>query len=199
VPKITMSDVVDVFSCAGTPKTTKVSQIKNRKPYDPATDYYRPLRGAIKGIHSDNGDRNDLDKIVDSVHIKKVENYREAIAGYKKWWGRQQLQWFEPPRGTYSHAGVEVNVNPELGLSINGARFAIKLYLKDEPLSKLRTDPSLALMELALRDLMHVDDTVAVLDVRKGKLHMFGGRDHKIMKAMVNGELAYIATLWPDL
>lgn len=199
MPNVMMSDVVDVFSCAGSPKVTKVSQIKNRPPYEPAFDFYRPLRQGIVGIHAEGKDKAALDAIIDSVHIKKVENYREAIAGYKRWWGRKDLAWFDPARGTYSHAGVDVTVNPELGLAVNGERHVIKLYLKDDPLTKLRLEPALALMELSLRNMLAPGDRVGVLDVRNNKLHVFGGQDSRKMKPMVDGELAYIATLWPDV
>jgi hypothetical protein len=197
MPNVSMTDVVDVFSTAGAPKVTKVSQIKNRPPYEPAFDFYRPLRTGIASVHSNRQDKSNLDNIIDKAHVKKIANYREAISGYKKWWGKKQLDWFDPPRSTYSHSGIDVNVNPELGLAVDGDRYIIKLYMKDEPLTKFTTEPSLALMELSLRHLLAPTDTVAVLDVRNGKLHSFGGRNPQRMKPMVDGELAYIATLWP--
>lgn len=199
MPSITMSDVVDVISTAGTPKLTKVAAIKNRPPYAPALDYYRPLRMGIINTHVQARDRDALDPIIDSAHIKKVANYREIIAGYKRWWGRKQLQWFDPPRGIYQHGEIEVNVNPELGLSVDGERIVIKLYCKDDPLTKLRVDPSLALMELALRAHLPADTTVGILDARSGKLYKFGLRDTPRLKAMVDGELAYISTIWPQV
>jgi len=91
-----------------------------------------------------------------------------------------------------------VLVNPELGLEFDGARYLIKLYMKDEKLDKLRVDPALVLMELALRSVAQPSDKVAVLDVRKSKLHVLSV-DIAKSKPMVDAELGYIAALWPSV
>lgn len=64
MPTITLSDVVDIFSKSGTPKATNVRKIKTRDAYSPATDYYRPLRGALTDVHANNKGRASLDAIV---------------------------------------------------------------------------------------------------------------------------------------
>ncbi len=199
MPDITLSDAVDVICKAGSPKMTKVTQIKNRPPYHPSLDFYRPLRAALVALHSGGSDRAALDRVLAKItDIKKVGTYNELIDGYRKWWGRKNIEWFDPPRATYEHAGIVVNVNPELGLTVNGQRHIIKLYLKDDPLLKVRIDPATVLMEIALRPIADPKDIVAVLDVRNARLHTLGvniGRS----KPMVDAELAYIASLWPNV
>jgi len=199
MPTLTLSDVVDVFSKSGTPKATKVKQIKYRPDYQPATDYYRALRAAVVNIHSNGGDRSALDTVVPSItDFKKIGNYQEIIDGYKKFWGRKKIDWFDPPRGTYSYAGIDVRVNPELGLIIDGKRIVIKLYLKSEEISKQRIELIPVLMEVVLRNNLHQDDLVALLDVRKGKIHYLGPAITPAT-AMVNAELSYIASLWSSI
>ncbi len=199
MPQITLSDAVDVITRAGSPKATKVSQIKNRPPYHPAIDYYRPLRSALVAIHTKGRDRRAMDAILPTItDAKKLSNYHSAIEGYKKWWGRKDISWFEPPRAEYTSGDVTVLVNPELGLEFNGVRYIIKLYLKDEKLEKLRIDPALVLMELALRAKAQPQDVIALLDVRKSKLHLLGV-DVARTKPMVDAELGYISTLWPSV
>lgn len=39
MPRITLTDVVDITSKSGTPKATKVNQIKYRQAYSPQTDF----------------------------------------------------------------------------------------------------------------------------------------------------------------
>jgi hypothetical protein len=53
-------------------------------------------------------------------------------------------------------------------------------------------------MELALRPIARNGDKVAVLDVRKSKLHVLSV-DVEKNKPMVDAELGYIATLWPSV
>ncbi|MBA5606804.1 hypothetical protein H3H36_15720 [Duganella sp. FT3S] len=199
MPNLTLSDVVDVFSKAGTPKATKVKQIKNRAAYQPATDFYRTLRSAIVSIHANGKDRSALDGIVPSLaDVKKIGNYQDIIDGYKKFWGKKVVGWFDPPRGSYSHAGVDVLVNPELGLIIDGKRIVIKLYFKADEITKARIELVPVLMEVVLRANCQEGDLVALLDVRKAKLYYLGVSTGPAI-GMLNAELAYVAALWPSV
>lgn len=199
MPTLTLSDIVDVFSKFGTPKATKVRQVKMRDQYQPATDYYRPLRNALVALHTAGEPRTALDNILPRItDPKKIGNYYELIEGYRKFWGRKNIEWFTPPRGTYSHSGVDVIVNPELGLKIDGRRIVIKLYLKADEITKQRIDLVPVLMEVVLRPMMQPGDLVALLDVRKGKLYLLGTALGPAT-AMVNAELAYVAQLWDSL
>lgn len=112
--------------------------------------------------------------------------------------GEKQIEWFDPPKNLYGHAGIDVAINPELGLVIDGQRYVIKLYLKDEPLIKLRIDLATVLMEIALRDLCEENDVIALLDVRQGKLFRVSA-PIKSTKVIVDAELAYVAALWPNV
>lgn len=199
MPNLSLTDLVDVVSKAGTPKATKVAEIKNRKPYQPATDFYKPFRDGLIELHQAGKDRKALGDLQKSLtDPKKITNYPDAIDGYRKWWGKKSLSWFEPPRNLYGHAGIDVAINPELGLVVDGKRYVIKLYLKSDPLTKLRVDLITVLMEVALRQKCQPDDVLAILDVRQGKLFTVSAQI-KPTKAVVDAELAYIAALWPSV
>ncbi|PFH10889.1 hypothetical protein BCF11_3323 [Collimonas sp. PA-H2] len=199
MPDVTLSDAVDVICRAGSTKMNKVAQIKNRPPYHPSLDFYRPLRSALIALHIEGNDRKALDKILAKItDAKKIGSYDQVIEGYRKWWGYKKIEWFDPPKSSYEHAGVVVKVNPELGLIVNGQRYIIKLYLKDEQLHKIRIDPATVLMEIALRSIAQSSDLVAILDVRKAKLHTLGSNIAR-SKPMVDAELSYIAALWPNV
>jgi hypothetical protein len=120
------------------------------------------------------------------------------VNGYRKWWGRKGLAWFVPPRTAYSQHGIEVIINPELGLDINGTRHLVKLYFKTDPLSKLRVDIIARLMESTLRPSCPNNEIMAVLDVRQAKLFSLQPTASASM-AMIDAELAYIASLWPNV
>ncbi len=195
---ISLTDFVDIVSKSGTPKANKVASVKERPDYEPAFDFYRTLREGIVQIHQGGKSKSDLDRILDKLaDPKKIKNYPPLLEGYRKWWGKKSLVWFSPPRASYQHAGVQVNINPELGLSIDTARHVIKLYFKADALTKPRADLITYLMEAELRKLAAPTDVMTVLDVRKAKAFIYNASSvtsHRI----INAELAYIASLWGD-
>lgn len=199
MPSLSLTDLVDVVSKAGTPKATKVAEIKNRKPYQPATDFYKPLRDRLIELHKGGKDRSALAELLAGINDqKKLTNYPSALNGYHKWWGKKTIRWFDPPRNLYGHAGVDVAINPELGLMVDGTRFVIKLYLKADPLSKLRVDLVTVLMEVALRSKCNPDDEIALLDMRQSKLFTLSA-PIKTTRAVIDAELSYVAALWPNI
>jgi len=197
VPELSLTDLVDIVSKSGTPKATKVAQVKARPDYEPAFDFYKSLRDRIVEIHRAGDPRSTLNMFMAGVtDVKKRKNYPSAVSGYKKWWGQKTLSWFAPARATYSQHGVDVIVNPELGLDINGTRHLVKLYFKDDSLSRLRIDIITRLMEDRLRPRCQQNEVMAVLDVRNAKLFTFREAASATI-AMIDAELAYIASLWP--
>lgn len=196
---LSLTDIVDVISKAGLPKATKISQIKNRDKYSPATDFYKTLREGLIEIHKSNKPKASLKGILTGLSdAKKKANYPFAIDGYRKWWGNKQLKWFVPPSATYSKHGFDISVNPELGLEVNGIRHVIKLYLKDEKLTKLRIDLITSLMHESLPQEAGTKTAMCVLDVRNSKLYGPPINSAALMP-MVEAELSYIASLWPHV
>jgi hypothetical protein len=196
MPRISLTDFVDIVSKSGTPKATKVAQIKNRPDYEPAVDFYKPLREFIVDHH-----KRALPKFASAEALasiadpKKMTNYPEAIDGYRRWWGNKALEWFDTPVGTFSSHGVDVVVNPELGLVVNGRSYVIKLYFKADPLSKARVDIVTHMMEETLRGSLLGGEIMAVLDVRRAKL-ISPTVPIPRLTAALNAELAYVAAMW---
>lgn len=137
------------FVCkSGSTKLTKVKQIKNREDYSPATDFYKALREGIQDIHRKNGKKKELKIILEKVSDpKKIKNYSESIDGYKKFWGRKEPIWFEPPMKHWIVSELDVRINPELGLEFDSKKYLIKLYFKNDKLSKEKITQVLTLME----------------------------------------------------
>lgn len=199
MPKLSLTDFIDVVSKSGSPKVTKVKQLKNRDVYSPATDFYKPFREGLIALHTHGKDRSALDSVILKLSdTKKIANYPELVEGYKKWWGKKTISWFAPPRGVYSNSGIDVAINPELGLVIDGKRVIVKLYNKSDPVTQFRIDMVPLLMEIVLREKCQEGDVVALLDVRKGKLHYLTV-NVATSKFGLDAELAYIASLWPNV
>lgn len=53
-------------------------------------------------------------------------------------------------------------------------------------------------MEISLRDLCEKGDVIGILDVRQGKIFRITAPITQT-KSMVDAELAYIASLWPNV
>lgn len=196
MPQISLTDFVDIVAKSGRPKATKVRQVKDRPEYEPAFDFYKPLREHLAEMHRNGGSKSDVSEVLATVSDpKKLKNYPDLVAGYKKWWGRKELKWFNPPRAVYSGAGIDIMVNPELGLSINGDRHIIKLYLKSDALTTFKTELIIDLLEHQLRPKASPTDKFAVLDVRESKLFAEGPHQPQSLP-IINAEIAYIASIW---
>lgn len=137
-----------------------------------------------------------LGKLKDS---KKIKNYPDIAAGYAKWLGKKDLGWFKPPHETFSAYGVEVTVNPEVGLRIAGVPHIIKLYFKGESLTVAKVQIVAHLMEVTLRPLCKKQETrMSILDTRNARL-ITPNVPVERLTAGLRGELAYIAAVWNDL
>ncbi|MHB9146312.1 MAG: hypothetical protein ACYC5Y_13370 [Symbiobacteriia bacterium] len=199
MPRITLTDLVDIVSASGTPKATKVAAVKNRPPYDPRFDFYKAFREHVVSVHTSGGPRDAVRGILTGlVDPKKQAAYPHLVKGYLNWWGRKHLRWFEPPNDIFSAAGIDVRVNPEMGLFINDVPHVIKLYLKADKLTKTHTDIVLHLMKTCLRGSCTKDTVMGILDVRNAKFAFLGAVNPTVL-AVVQAELAYVAAIWPEV
>lgn len=68
MPEISLSDFVDFVMKAGIPRATKVRQITERKPYEPAIDFWKSLRDGLRDYHKNaKTNKTALDSIVAKV------------------------------------------------------------------------------------------------------------------------------------
>ena len=199
MPLFSLTDFVDVVSKSGTPKATKVAEVKNRPPYQPAFDFYKPLREHIVATHESGSGKSTLGQVMPGISDpKKISSYPPILASYRKWWGRKNLVWFSPPSGLFSDHGIDVSVNPELGLEINGNRHLIKLYFKADPLSKSRTAIIAHLMAVTLGNRCQAGTTMSLLDIRNSRL-LSPTVPIGNLSGILSAELAYISTLWSSI
>ena len=131
---ISLTTFVDFINKAGTPKMTVVREWKHRDKYHPAKDYWKNLRDAIAEMHRKGQAVGTLSATPPLDRPNDRINYAEAIKAYWKWVGKRTLPWFTPPKLTWHSGTVDVLVNPELGLEIDGAKHLVKLYFKADKL-----------------------------------------------------------------
>ncbi|MGQ7871465.1 hypothetical protein [Sunxiuqinia sp. sy24] len=168
---ISLTDFIDYVSKVGTSKFTIVNQIYSREEYQPAFDFWKPLREGIIDLHQHNRDKSELDKILNHLtDKKKINRYPSLIESYKSFLGRKKVEWFEPPFKDWKTNDLRIKLNPELGLEINDKLYVIKLYFKADKLSQMKADLILLLMNTKLKKGDYKEATFAVLDVERKKL-----------------------------
>jgi hypothetical protein len=193
---ISLTDFIDFVSKSGSAKLTKVKQVKNRDEYHPATDFYKSLREGIIEIHKAGGSKSELDVLLFGLtDAKKKKNYPDAIAGYKKFWAKKKFAWFQPPTKHWKVGDVDININPELGLSYDNKFLAIKLYMKSDKLSKDKVTQILSLMESQLRKDAADNVLFCVLDVKNSKLFCNDTRDISYLP-LFEGEVKSFEIIW---
>lgn len=189
---VSLTYFLDFVHKSGTPRLTVVRNFKKRPDYDPATDYYMPLRKEIVRMHGAGDPKTVLDEFTANVHAKKKANYATAVAGYKKFLGKKTASWFDPPKGKWSGGGIDVSVNPEVGLEIDGVRFVLKLYFKRDKLAKNKMEIINHLMAKTLTDPKQ-PMTFGVVDMRGGKL--ITAVTDPDLPALLKGEAAAFAAM----
>jgi len=202
MPEISLTDFVDFASRSGTRQLTKVRELKARGAYNPAHDFWKRLRDGIVAYHSRGGPITQLDAIVTGLtDPKKRRRYLDAVANYKRWLGRKQITWFQPPRAVWSQGGLDVKVNPELGLDINGQRHAIKLYFKSDRLGKYKVDVVSTLMVDALQTWMRAnpDTELSVLDIGNRKLFPSSRVNTGALVPLLIGQASMFVTIWNSI
>lgn len=193
MPDISMTDFVDFVIRAGTPKLTKVREIKTRRDYSPAMDFWKPLRDALREFHRTG---KPLERSLSVVSDpKKLRRYPDATLSYEKFVRGKQIEWFEPPSNSWTWQDLRVRVNPELGLRINSRSHAVKLYFKDEPLTQRRLAVIFQMMKQALLPTSGPPVTVAVLDISKGKFIPLDPNAPDITPLLI-GEAAAFLAIW---
>jgi hypothetical protein len=200
MPGISLTDFVDFVISSGTPKLTKVGNIKNRREYQPAFDFWKPLRDGIVAFHrARSQNRRDLDRITSGVtDQKKSVRYPECIRAYKRFLGRKRVSWFAPPTGRWGPQDLTIRINPELGLNINGIPHVIKLYFKAEPLSRRRVEIVLLLLQAALQGQVRRGTHYAILDVPRARLFEDPHPNASLLP-LLQGEASSFLTIWNNI
>ncbi|MCC6551546.1 MAG: hypothetical protein IT372_00815 [Polyangiaceae bacterium] len=196
--KISLTYFVDFVLKAGTPKLAGVREFKERKD-ELYTDFYRQVREAIVDMHRTGKPEKVLDDFVAAQRDERRRRiYPSIVNGYRKLLSSAKVSWFDPPAGTYRIGEIEVNVNPELGLVIDGKPHVLKMYFRGEPLSAKRTAVILNLLTNGLEGAAAPGTVFGVLDVRNARIHAFKAPSPRL-SILLRGEAASFATIYSAL
>jgi len=196
--RLTFTDFMNIISRTGIQKANIIKEIKYRPQYERAFDFYAPLRNHIIDVHKKGSPKRALDDVLSKiVHQAKRDNYPSMVDGYKRWWGRKAISWFDPISESYIAHDVAVRVRPELGLNIDGVPHLVKLHLNKSSLVKKRDIIIVELMEMTLRGQCRNNEVMSVLDAKNSKMIL--GSSSRANKAMIDAELDYSANLWASI
>jgi hypothetical protein len=197
--EISLTDFVDFTLKTGSSRLAKVRELKNRGDYDPATDFWRPLRKGLIELHRAgkmNGPALDA-WLGTQTNPKRSKRYAEAIRGYKKFIGKRTLPWFNVPAADWREGELTVRVNPEFGLEVDGKPTITKLYFKNEAPTRARVEAVHAVLEVEFGTRAKAGTRFAVLDVNIGRLMLPDERWSKSdMKALLNSEARAFVDIW---
>ncbi|MCH8535917.1 MAG: hypothetical protein LAT51_12660 [Flavobacteriaceae bacterium] len=193
---ISLTDFIDFVSKTGSTKQTQVSKVKNRDSYHPAKDYYKYIREGIVETHQNDGGKKQLKELIqNATDPRKIDNYKTTIDGYLKFLGRKEVTWIEPPFNHWITGDLDIKINPEIGLEINGKPTYLKLYFKADKLSKIKASQIMNLLESKLRKEVADDAVFGVLDIQRGKAFVNEEKDTTLLPLLV-GEAMSFQAIW---
>ena len=193
MPHISIIDFTDFVLRTGQPKITKVAEIFRRGGYLPSHDFWKPLRDHICEFHE--GASSRLSFGLTGAHEKKRARYEDAIKGYEKYLKANSPGWLKPHHSEWRFEDLVVRVNPEVGFELEGKPLLVKLYFKQEVLTRHRVRVVLSLMSAAQKIKKH---RVAMLDVVRSKLYIETAQNLQ-MEALLKGEAATFLGIWNSL
>lgn len=193
--RVSFTKFLDFVAQTGEPKATTALQAwrQSNTPYDPKRDYHKRIRDLIVDAEK-SGTSPDWATFISDQNPKKQNNYQETAEHYQKWRDkRPNVSWFSPPRGDWKAGEFQININPELGLSIDGKKHTIKLFLNKNKLSKLKAQMAGLIMHETLSN--HASECAfSIFDVKAETLHTFAGASEKLQYLLI-GETAHLSAM----
>lgn len=199
--RITLPEFVGYLVTNGSPKITRVLNARRAKegstPYK-KNDYYVHLRVPLRESFLAGGDPQPLIEALDDVHdLKKIENYREIVAGLRKYFAANDFEARLVEKRTWVHGDLQVSVNPLVRINLDGDWYVVYVHLKADALSARSVAPALQLIEMTHGHL----GTPMLLDARAGKAHL-PSRSSSIrrgLRALLEAEAEAFVSLWHNV
>ena len=198
--------VLSFATFVAAPPLAKIASVQSARAteeaeYDPRLDWWKQLREFIPRNHRQSGGPRQLREFAAQVTERKQASYQARVEAYVDFLRGRQVRWVGGSSVTWTQGALEVAVNPEVFLSIDGVRHVVKLYFKaSERLSADRISVILRMMELSYRGGATPEGrpVVGVLDLAQGQWHVpTDALDY--LDALLAGEASAFATVWRSL
>lgn len=157
------------------------------------THYYENLREALITAER-SGKYTDWEEFIREQKEEAQEATRDALIKFYKWKSNYaSAAWYEPPKQIWALQEFDVNINPEIGLILDGEVYAIKLYLNNKKLSDLKAQAAGLIMENMFSE-QYPAIKFAILDVKAEKFHVFNGASERLDYLLI-GEAAHMSAI----
>lgn len=169
---MTFTSFVDFVRASDNRKVSVVKKAKRLRvrAYDGKKDYYMPLRSKLVSIMKGNADMEDLIAYsTKKVTEKRRGNYRLCVSGLAYFFRKHRPIWCGSISGNVDIGEFSIHVNPELGLQVDGKKYAAKVYFRKNELEPVAVDSFLYLISRVL-ETNAPDYEPAILLARSGTL-----------------------------
>lgn len=167
--------------------------------YNVASDFYKRAREGIQGLSRSSGNLDALDTVVERVHPKRRPHVRRVIDAYKAWADGRAVEYLPAPRGrAWAQHGVEVPVNPELSVVIDGRRHLVKVNFTQMPLAEAEVALIQELMHAVHGPASTSGCRMAVLDLANGRFYC-SDRPSTLVERSLRAQAAAVAALWQEI
>lgn len=147
-----------------------VNSIVNKGPYSFEKDYYSILRAKLISFIKKNKSLIELNDMLKKINPKKHDHYEILIDQVQNFMQGIKYTWIEPPKNIIEYSGLQLKVNPEIGININGEPLFIKMYFKSPQISTEKIKVMLKIMQDAIKK-DYPNAKIAILDIRRCTLH----------------------------
>jgi len=187
-----MTSFADFVVSDSLSKFSKVLAIHRQyeREYSPAADFWSRFQQGVEGVLSSGGKPIDLDEVHKIAKDNRSTQYLSACRGFQRFWGNRTIELIGRPKTEiWEHDRLQVKINPELIVRIDGRAMTLKLHLKDKlTLTQRLSNPLLFLLDQKFSSELEPRG-VGILDVHRGKLWI-PGSSRKVLEPVLQMEAA---------
>lgn len=188
MPVVPLSKFVEFSVAQGTSRVRIAAESK--KDYEPQRDFYKRLREITQRQFIDGWNAAAYKQAIKKAATpKKLASYEECRKGLTKWAKGKNLVGRKGTTALWRAGALEVRVNPELRLSVDGDAYSTKLYFaRDEP-----SRPRVECLLYLLGEESPANHHPAILDLRRGSLITMDALDPSLGDLLESDAAAFAA------
>ena len=193
--RVSLERFVDFMLTVGTPRITGVREWKVRR-YDHLTNFYGPLREAIRTMHVKGIPATSLDTFLTTLgDERKARIFPRLVEHYQSFLESQPLRWFVPPSALLPVGDIEIEVKPELGLEIGGVPHILTMHFRGALFAPKRVNLVIGILTCALGS-TRSSPVFGVLDVLRARVLTLTSAPNPKLGLLMRGEAAAFSTIY---
>lgn len=185
---VPLSTFVEFTLAQGTARVALATASESE--YDPRRDFYKGVRERTVRQFVDGWSAVAFRRSLREVkNPRRQASYEACRRGLTRWARGREIVASRARAGFWEAGGLEIRVNPELRLTVDGDRFLVKLYFKADEQTPARRENTLFLLsETAPQGVQ-----AAILDARRGQLITVDEQDPALDALLTSDAAAFSA------